>query len=355
VQRAIARTGDIGPGRRLAASVMIAQALLIAGVYLGLGMEWFAHDTLSWALAPIPTGLLVYAAWTRTASRRRDAWIADLGHGLIAAVIAGVLVIYVVAKIYGGQFGPPLEVELDTKLRDLTGFQLTWRFFGYSFAYAMFVAAGQGVGAALLCFARTRLLGACLLAPIMANIAVINFTHQIPVRLLSAILLALDLYLIAALGGRRLIAFFTGGDVAPRPHGPIRWSRAAIKAALLAAYFTLTCVQFAAMRDSWWRPSPIHGTWDVIEVRRGDGGDQAIADWQRIYFENYRHKDRHVGSARSPEGQVWFRYDVDGASIRIALPMRELAGTIARDGASMTIRGELGDRPIAIELRRVEP
>lgn len=357
MERAIARPGELDLARRLAVSVALAMALLVGALYLGLGVRLFVWSRTAWVLAALPAGVAIAALWTAAASRRRDRWLADLAHGAVAAIIAGVLIIYVVAKIYGGQFGPPLEVELDTRLRDLSGFQLTWRFFGYSFAYAMFVAAGQGLGAALLCFARTRLLGACLLAPILANIAVLNVTHHIPVRLLSTVLLVLDLYLVAALGGRRLVAFFFGGHVTPRPFGPVRWQLAAIKAALLVAWFAAMAIQFAALRESVWQKSPVHGTWDVVEVSRDRGAPAAshVGEWQRIYFENYRHDGRHVGSTRTPAGLVWFHYRAGGGAIEIELSMRKLEGRYQqRDGRSMVIRGRLGDRPVELRLRRIE-
>ena len=358
MQSAIDRPGELGLLDRLQVSFMVALALLVATIYTGFGIRLFLTNKLLWLASSIPVGLALAALWTAGVDRRRDRWLAGLGHGLIAAILAGVLVTYVVAKIYGGQFGPPSELELDTPLRDLSGFQLTWRFFGYSFAYAMFVAAGQGVGALLLCFARTRLLGACVLVPIMANIVVINVTHGVPVKLLSSLLLVLDLYLVAALGGRRLVAFFTGGDVAPRPHGPIRWGRAAIKGALFAAFFTMTAVQFSAMRDQWWRPSPVHGTWDVVEVTdevTDAPGAEAISDWSRVYFENYRYQGRHVGAARTPDGVVRFVYTTgDDGEIHIQLPMRVLDGAYTREGRAMVIRATLDDRPIAIRLLRLE-
>lgn len=354
MRSAITRTGDIGFGRRLAASAMVAMALMIGTLYAGFFVDLFIRDRVLWLAAAAPLGFALSLAWTRLVSRQRDHELADLGHGLIAWVLALILITYAVAKIYGGQFGPPMEVELDTPLRDLTGFQLTWRFFGHSYTYVMFVAGGQLVAAVLLCFGRTRLLGACLLAPIMTNIVVINFTHQIPVRLLSSILLVLDLYLIAALGGRRLLSFFFGDSVSPHPRGAIRWRRWALKAAALAAFVALICAQYAALRDSWWRPSPVHGTWDVVEVR--EPGATAVKDWQRIYFENYMHRGTHLGSARTPDGLLRFGYTTDSndATIRMRLPVRELRGHFELRDDVMTIRGTLGDRPIVLELRSFE-
>ena len=348
---AIVRSGGAGHLERLAASLMVATALLIGGLYHGLGWSVFVKSRLAWvAIAPV-AGLWLWLAWTALAPRRRDHQLLDLARGLIAWVVALILIRYSLAKVFGSQFGPPLQSELDTPLRDLSGFQLTWRFFGYHYGYALFVAAGQLGAAILMCFGRTRLLGACLQAPIMANIVVLNVTHGIPVKLLSSILLVLDLYLIAALGGRRLLAFFLGDDVGPRPRGPFRWKLTAFAALLLCGYVAYAGAHYHGAVQRRYQPSPIHGTWEVVEVTRG----QAVSDWQRMYFENYLHRGKHIGSARTRDGLVWFRYTVDPEeqTIRLELPMRRLEGRLERRDRSMTIRGTLGDRAIAIELERV--
>lgn len=354
MQSAIARSGDIGWVRRLAASLMVATALLIGALYNGAGLRLFAENKLAWLAFAPAGGLVLWLAWTALVPRRRDHQVLDLGHGLIAWVVATILIIYSVAKVFGGQFGPPMQSELDTPLRDLSGFQLTWRFFGYSYAYTLFVAGGQLGAAILMCFGRTRLLGACLQAPIMANIVVLNITHGIPVRLLSAILLALDLYLIAALGGRRLLAFVLGDRVTPRPPGPTRWRIAGLKALFLALYILYVGAAMLAARQSWYQPSPVYGTWEVAEVRRS--GHQAVSDWQRIYFENYRHGGKHIGSVRNRHGLVRFRYSAgaDDHRIHIALPMKQLDGRFELSDRSMTIRGTLAGQPIELDLERVD-
>ena len=85
--------------------------------------------------------------------------------------------LYGVGKIIGGQFYRrgelPLEVA-NTTLADAAAFDLAWTFMGYSFAYILFVGVAEILGACLLIWDRTKLLGVAILLPIMTNILVFD-------------------------------------------------------------------------------------------------------------------------------------------------------------------------------------
>jgi uncharacterized membrane protein YphA (DoxX/SURF4 family) len=80
---------------------------------------------------------------------------------------------YGFAKVMGAQF-TILDSELAKPMGDVSGFWLTWYYFSYSAVYASVVAWVQIVGAALLGFRRTALVGVLLLLPVMVNIVCID-------------------------------------------------------------------------------------------------------------------------------------------------------------------------------------
>jgi hypothetical protein len=80
---------------------------------------------------------------------------------------------YGFAKVIGAQF-TILDSALPKPMGDVSGFWLTWYCFGYSLVYASLVAWSQILGAVLLGFRRTALMGALLLLPIMVNIVFID-------------------------------------------------------------------------------------------------------------------------------------------------------------------------------------
>src|ERR1700759_4114436 len=72
-----------------------------------------------------------------------------------------------------------LQFDLQSRLAGqpvgtLTGYQLTWFYFGYSRAYAILLGLTQILGGILLLFRKTALLGALSMLPVMANILLIN-------------------------------------------------------------------------------------------------------------------------------------------------------------------------------------
>lgn len=68
--------------------------------------------------------------------------------------VALVVLFYGFAKLNGAQF-TILESELDKPMREVSGFWLTWYYFGYSALYGAFVAGVQIISAIMLLFRRT--------------------------------------------------------------------------------------------------------------------------------------------------------------------------------------------------------
>lgn len=85
--------------------------------------------------------------------------------------------VYGLGKIVGGQFyhsgRMPPEVAA-TPLGEASAFDLAWTFMGYSFAYILFIGLAEMVGAFLLLWERTKLLGVAILLPVMINILVFD-------------------------------------------------------------------------------------------------------------------------------------------------------------------------------------
>jgi hypothetical protein len=85
--------------------------------------------------------------------------------------------VYGLGKIAGGQFyrqGRLPAGLAQTPLGQVTAFDLAWTFMGYSFAYILFIGLAEVLGAWLLLWERTKLLGVAVLLPIMVNILVFD-------------------------------------------------------------------------------------------------------------------------------------------------------------------------------------
>jgi hypothetical protein len=116
--------------------------------------------------------------------------------------------IYGTGKIHGGQFYrqghlPPEVARLT--LGDAGPFELAWTFMGYSLAYILFIGLAEIIGAWLLLWDRTKLLGVAILLPVMINILVFDviFLDKYG-ALASATIYTTLLFVILALNAERV-------------------------------------------------------------------------------------------------------------------------------------------------------
>jgi hypothetical protein len=88
-------------------------------------------------------------------------------------ICAFLLYMYGMSKLMHLQFslGPKLA---NRTIGSLTGYELTWYYYGYSRTYACILGITQVLGATLLLFRKTTFLGAAMMMPVMANILLIN-------------------------------------------------------------------------------------------------------------------------------------------------------------------------------------
>ena len=118
---------------------------------------------------------------------------------------------YGFAKINGAQF-TVLQSVLDQPLRDVSGFWLTWYYFGYSEVYGNLIALVQIAGGMMLLLRRTTLLGACLLFGVMTNIVLVNIFFGIDLgALVLSLLITMCLFFILWQHRDELIQLFLVG------------------------------------------------------------------------------------------------------------------------------------------------
>lgn len=250
---------------------------------------------------------------------------------------------YGFAKLMGAQF-TVLDSQLAKPMGDVSGFWLTWYYFGYSPLYSAVIACAQIAGALLLCFRRTAIAGAFILIPIMVNIVCVDiWIIQFPFgseALRNAIYALLALLAISAfhLGDiyrflirrRDDLAFFRGR----------RWWLMAIQVAVVVGMVTYT-----AHKGYWLAnvnnraPTPIDGAW---HVSRTQPDVQGFPDW--MYFEYNR---AFMAVFHYPGGTSEthdFRVDSQGHKLTISQQwLRPGADTFngiwARNGDTLTLKG----------------
>ena len=129
-----------------------------------------------------------------------------MGRTILRYVVALLVITYGFGKLNGSQF-TVLDSELDKPMGQVSGFWLTWYYFGYSKVYGNLIALAQVVGGVLLMFGRTTLLGSCLLLPIITNIILVDVFYGVELSaLLTALFIEAALLIIIGRTRRRLRA-----------------------------------------------------------------------------------------------------------------------------------------------------
>lgn len=209
------------------------------------------------------------------------AWL----RGVLRYYLAYEISTYGFAKILRTQFAP-MYFRDDLTVGSLSGFELTWNYFAYSYSFAVILGILQIGGSILLLFRRTSLLGVCILLPVMVNIVLINVFYHIALgAFINSIIITIGLLYLLMLRWTELISiFFNAATVLP----PVRLSflKPLVKLLVIAAAFA-TIYSYV-----YKQPTGIFaGKWKVYEfVRNGKAvseNDWLINpnSWCYIYIE----------------------------------------------------------------------
>jgi len=106
------------------------------------------------------------------------------------------LIVYGIVKLFKSQFPFPNIIQLTKPLLQFSPMELTWAFFGSSTAYNIFIGIAEILGVLLL-FRKTATLGTLIALATSLNIMAINYFYDVPVKMVSTILVLLSIYLLA--------------------------------------------------------------------------------------------------------------------------------------------------------------
>jgi hypothetical protein len=207
-------TRTLRPNRRAKLLLCSLAGLVTGAVLLRVG-RWVIGPWAPYAALLIGAGLVLVGAigyglyWQRQpAGRPADTAVLAFWHGLLRYAVAFDLALIGWQKIFNLQFFVPLGM-LDLPFRSFSGEDLTWAYFGHSYAYRCTIGALQIGGALLLLFHRTRLLGVLTLLPVMVNILLIDYFYQLPVGVFwQALIHLVCLLYLLGLDYERLVTFF---------------------------------------------------------------------------------------------------------------------------------------------------
>ncbi len=193
---------------------------------------------------------------------------------------------YGFAKLNGAQF-TILESELDKPMREVSGFWLTWYYFGYSALYGAFVAAVQIIPGIMLLFRKTTLLGSAILFGVIGNVILIDIAYRIDLgAMVMAILLETCLgYILWQHRTEITELFWTRQNSVIGGGSDGRAARIGKNAVRIAVVVVPLVFTWYVANYNNRLPTPIDGRWAVVEV---DPDSLAASMPSHLYFERNR-------------------------------------------------------------------
>ena len=262
-------------------------------------------------------------------------------------VASFLILIYGFAKINGSQF-TILASELDKPMREVSGFWLTWYYFGYSSIYGNFIALVQITGGILLMFRKTTLLGSCILLPVITNIILVDIFYAIDLgALLVALIIEAILIVILALHKDELVEVFwrkQNGFIASGPSGKLKiygTYTIRILMILIPAIFTYWVANYNNRL-----PTPIDGGWTVVE--RFPHNESTSNALTAIFFERNR---AYLCVFKRKDGTYeWHHFEIDSTKGTIKMWEQWLQkgpqifdGTYEKSDDGLKLKGKFAD------------
>ena len=297
--------------------------LLFTAVFIETPLRWFADAVLNWGsdynmestgsgdrtydyvrfLLNIILAIFTGIIWTLFDRKRASYnmlfyWFQTM----LRIFLFFAMLLYGLAKIFKGQFADPSLELLLQPVGEMSPMGLAWTFMGHSMAYNIFIGFAEILGGVLLLYRKTLTLGSMIIVGVMTNVAMMNFTYDVPVKLFSVHLVLMALLLWIA-DGRRFVNVFIKNQTAQKINYVvpvinttlkkiISFLKKSVIAVLTVVLFIQCFVQFKATEQLKTK-SELYGIWETQQfIKNKDTVAPLLTDsyrW-RYLIVNYKGK-----------------------------------------------------------------
>ena len=291
---------------------------------------------------------------------------------VVRCFLAVIMILYGTVKVVPTQFGTLQPSTLVTRVGELTPMSLLWSFMAASPAYTAFSGVVELMGGLLLVFRRTTLLGALVSAGALAQVVMLNYCYDVPVKLFSSHLLTMALFLIAPDARRLLDWFVLGRPVEPallRPRFQRRWLNWVVIGLpkclfLLLVLAALIAALFRSKQQGLFAPhAPLHGVWEVVEFERDGNVLPPLATdatrWREFLVQNF--PGMIVIVTMTGEQETWkSELSEETRSMTFTDPKEEnrkppITLTYDEPGPGLlTLAGSVDGKAVRVKLKRVD-
>ena len=291
--------------------------------------------TYDWVLVftYLVVAVLAAAVWTWL-GRKREHGRLYTGLRIYVRFFLGLfMLLYGSSKLIKSQFAFPMLDEMLQPIGESSPMGLVWDFMGASTAYTMFTGFAEMLGGFLLAFRRTTLLGALVSIGAMANVLMLNLCYDVPVKLFSAHLLLMGVFLTLP-DLKRLADLFLFNrrvervEERPLPASPRndRLMRAARIAAVASVFLFTAWSLYGSWQDNRQygdnmpRP-PLYGIWRADEmVVDGVARPPLLTDgtrWRYLIFDYPEFATLRLMDASSENARQGFMLKLNEAKGRM--------------------------------------
>ena len=327
--------------------------------------QWASQ--VNWILLALGATLV----WSLLDRRRREyARLAQWFQVYVRFGLASIMFGYGFAKIVPTQMQRPTLERLVEPWGEFSPMGVLWSFMGFSTVYQVFTGIGEALGSFLILFRRTTTLGALLLCGVLANVALLNYTFDVPVKLFSTNLLLMAIVLAAPDAKRLVDVLVLNRSAAARVVRPLfvrKWPK--IGAVALATVFVgFTVFNNIRFGLQYYRTligpnapkPPVYGIWDVESMsKNGVPQTPLLSDSLQIRRVIFGGLSRATFRTMSDSVER-FSMKVDSVKHELTLtgrfdPKLGHVLTYTRpDSDHLELSGKLGSDSLVMRLRRLD-
>ncbi|MEZ0006690.1 hypothetical protein ABH942_002067 [Flavobacterium sp. 28YEA47A] len=181
--------------------------------------------------------------------------------------LATMIISYAFAKIFETQFTSQPNIY-DKPIGSLSGFQLTWYYYGYSYWYGLVIAVTQIISSILLFFRKTTRIGIILFLTFMVNILLMDFAYDIQGAKGMALTLTLMALFVLLSDYKALLKYFVQEPpLFQDSDRPMRMNKISkIKFIYIPLVFIGFFVLIYTLKNKYMGKNEFYGTWENVET-----------------------------------------------------------------------------------------
>ncbi|MGV0833883.1 hypothetical protein ACTS9D_17065 [Empedobacter brevis] len=218
--------------------------------------------------------------------------------------LATMIISYAFAKIFETQFISQPSVY-DKPIGNLSGFELTWFYYGYSYWYGLIIASTQIISSLLLFFRQTTRIGIIIFLTFMINILLMDFAYDIDGAKGMAVVLTIMALFVFFSDYNELIKYFIKTPPLFEKERTTKINKISkLKFIYIPLVFIGLFVLITTLKDKFLSQNQFFGAWENVKNN------------ERIYFESANTFQKVNNSTFKPINSGTYTFEKDSIYLK---------------------------------------